>query len=90
MLLLGYVPKDLPYDEKTIFKEINGLKADKELIFRMIKRRMLLDYIFDILKPILQFQETGCLLKVGMGGKIINAFPHLVMITGYILQNSID
>jgi hypothetical protein len=51
----------------------------------MYKRKQYINYLYDILSPILKYQKNGVILNIGgnkIGARNINAFPHFVLISG--------
>jgi hypothetical protein len=86
MHLVGYIPKSLPYTESEINVAYPDLKLGiRRKILEMLNREMRLQYISEILKPLLNFSEYGLKLMIGSPSnqnvKIITAFPHISMIT---------
>ena len=82
-IFLGYAPVELAYDEEhlaAILGEI-GVNVDKvhQTLFKIAKRRAMSDFLFHILSPILQFQQTGMHVAIGqqgLGQKEEVVFPH--------------
>ena len=52
MILLGYIPDLLPYTNKELRKALVCNKKLKDKIIRHAKRKLLLQYIYDVVKPI--------------------------------------
>ena len=94
MILIGFAAGDkLPYSDGDIIKFINenypnqqGKKTVINEFIRYSKRQIQIDYLYDILKPILETQESGVKFQVGhfenKKSFCIHAFIHLCLITG--------
>ena len=87
--LLGYKSTKSGYAGVAIKEyQQQNRKCTKELsskLLSMAERKLTLNYLYDILKPILAYQEIGLKLRVGRDDKTsftIDAYPHIVMITG--------
>ena len=85
---IGYDNKVLPYSKLHLHDILRANKCTTDhanKLLSMSERTLTLDYLYDVLKPILDYQAEG--LKLRVGGDKENAFdivayPHLVMITG--------
>ena len=94
MILIGFAPGDkLPYSDGDITKFINeiypnqqGKKTVINDFIRYSKRQCQIDYLYDIMKPILETQENGVKFQVGSFNNdksfCIHAFVHICLITG--------
>lgn len=73
MILLGFAPSDkLPYSDNDIYKKLNetfkSRKGKKGVIAEIIKSnkwQLQINYLYDIISPILATQSNGTLLRVG-------------------------
>ena len=86
MNLLGYAPSKLPYTDvelrSSLSKKRKAVVVQK--LITMADRRLKLDYLFELISPIVKYQKNGLIMRVGKNENAfdITAFPHLVMITG--------
>jgi hypothetical protein len=87
VILLGYVPTELPYSDVELLDSLPAHCSDdlKRKILKYSKRRQLLQYLDNIMQPILNYQTKGLKIRIGgtkIGSFDIEAYISLVVLTG--------
>ena len=89
MHIIGYANLRYAYSKSELLEELRTKKKCTKVMAKKLlaiyERQLVLDYLYDILSPLLKYQDKG--LKICIGGNKkgafdIVAFPHLVMLTG--------
>jgi len=82
-IFLAYAPIELAYDEDELVVILGDIGVNLEkwhtALFKIAKRRAMNDFLFHVLSPILQFQQTGMHVAVGQKGAVQKeavVFPH--------------
>ena len=96
--IIGMIPeKNNAYSGKQLHHLLvrRGFKfkKDRTAIISYVNRKMKLSYISEALSPLLQYQQTGVILKVGSSEEKnclkIRAYPHVVGILADTLEHNV-
>lgn len=84
---LGYTPMALPFSHEEIKGMMNDngvkIKDTYQKTIRLLKHKMLHEYLFHLLKPIKEYEEHGMILQVGtVNPKLVKCYPQICMFSG--------
>ena len=83
---IGYAPIKLPYSEDEAVKMMADIgiitKTLQKDCLKLIKRKMINEYLYQLLRPIKEYEITGFEAQVGMGpySKVMKLYPQLCLI----------